>query len=133
MVAETKISLEKTEVFLLEDGILENHVKAMSHIEESDIWAIKKANLSLTNGKPYCILVTAGHLSSISKEAKELTASKDFAQNTIAKAILVDSLGHKIVGNLYLKINKPYIKTKVFTSRALAIAWLQSQIRNKPN
>jgi len=133
MVAETKISLEKTEVFLLEDGILENHVKAMSHIEESDIWAIKKANLSLTNGKPYCILVTAGHLSSISKEAKELTASKDFAQNTIAKAILVDSLGHKIVGNLYLKINKPYIKTKVFTSRALAIAWLQSQIRNKPD
>lgn len=94
-MAETKISLEKTEVFLLEDGILENHVKAMSHIEESDIWAIKKANLSLTNGKPYCILVTAGHLSSISKEAKELTASKDFAQNTIAKAILVDSLGHK--------------------------------------
>jgi len=131
MVAESKISLEKTEVFLLEDGILENHVKAMSHIEESDIWAIKKANLSLTNGKPYCILVTAGHLSSISKEAKELTASKDFAQNTIAKAILVDSLGHKIVGNLYVKLNKPYIKTKVFTSRELAIAWLQSQIRNK--
>lgn len=131
MVAESKISLEKTEVFLLEDGILENHVKAMSHIEESDIWAIKKANLSLTNGKPYCILVTAGHLSSISKEAKELTASKDFAQNTISKAILVDSLGHKIVGNLYVKLNKPYIKTKVFTSRELAIAWLQSQIRNK--
>lgn len=131
MVAESKIALEKADVYLIEDGILENHVKAMSHIEESDIWAIKKANLSLTNGKPYCILVTAGHLSSISKEAKELTASKDFAQNTIAKAILVDSLGHKIVGNLYVKLNKPYIKTKVFTSRELAIAWLQSQIRNK--
>ena len=79
MVAESKIALEKADVYLIEDGILENHVKAMSHIEESDIWAIKKANLSLTNGKPYCILVTAGHLSSISKEAKELTASKDFA------------------------------------------------------
>lgn len=103
----------------------------MSHIEESDIWAIKKANISLTNGKPYCILVTAGHLSSISKEAKELTASKDFAQNTVAKAFLVDSLGHKIVGNLYLKINKPHIKTKVFTNRELAIDWLRSQIRNK--
>ncbi|MBN8693385.1 MAG: hypothetical protein J0L69_09315 [Bacteroidetes bacterium] len=133
MVAESKISLEKADVFLIEDGILENHVKAMSHIEESDIWAIKKSNLSLTSGKPYCILVTAGHLSSISKEAKEVTASKDFAQNTIAKAILVDSLGHKIVGNLYVKLNKPYIKTKVFTSRDLAIAWLQAQIRNKPD
>lgn len=129
MVTESIISLEKTDISLLEDGILENHVKAMCHIEENDIWAIKKANLSLTNGKAYCILVTAGHLSSISKEAKQLTASKDFAQNTIAKAILIDSLGHKIVGNLYLKINKPYIRTKVFTSRELAIAWLQLQLR----
>lgn len=131
MVTESKISIDKSEVFLLEDGILENHIKSMSHIEESDIWAIKKANISLTNGKPYCILVTAGHLSSISKEAKELTASKDFAQNTVAKAFLVDSLGHKTVGNLYLKINKPHIKTKVFTNRELAIDWLRSQIRNK--
>lgn len=131
MVAESKISLEKTEISLLESGILENHILPMAHIEESDIWAIKKANFSLTDGKPYCILVTAGHLSSISKEAKELTASKDFAQNTIAKAILVDSLGHKIVGNLYLKINKPFIKTKVFTSRELAVIWLREQLTNR--
>ncbi len=74
MVTESIISLEKTDISLLGDGILENHVKAMCHIEENDIWAIKKANLSLTNGKAYCILVTAGHLSSISKEAKQLAS-----------------------------------------------------------
>ncbi len=127
---DLRIDLDKFEVMLLEDGIIENFIKPMKHVDLVDIVQLKEANKSLANGKPYTVLVVSGHLASISKEAKELTASKEFAQNTIAKALICDSLGSKLVVNLYLKINKPYILTKSFTNKNEAVNWLRSHLKS---
>lgn len=120
------LTSEKTEVLILEPGIIENIVKPGAIIETEDILRLKEKNEQLSKGKKYVVLVTSGHLSSITKEARELVASKEFAQNTMAKALLIDSLGHRIVGNFYLKINKPHIKTRLFVDRDVAILWLKS-------
>lgn len=130
VTTDTYIELDKFEVTLLEEGIIENFVKPMKHVEANDIIELKEANKSLAQGKPYTVLVSSGHLASISKEAKELTASKEFAQNTIAKALICDSLGTKLVVNLYLKINKPFIHTKSFTNKNEAVNWLRLQLKN---
>lgn len=120
------LTTEKTEVHLLEPGIIENIVKPGASIEAEDIQQLKEKNVELSHGEKYVVLVSSGHLSSISKEARELTASKEFAQNTLAKALLVESLGHRIVGQFYLKINKPHIKTRLFTDRTIALIWLRN-------
>lgn len=130
VTTDTYIELDKFEVTLLEEGNIENFVKPMKHVEANDIIELKEANKSLAQGKPYTVLVSTGHLASISKEAKELTASKEFAQNTIAKALICDSLGTKLVVNLYLKINKPFIHTKSFTNKNEAVNWLRLQLKN---
>lgn len=117
---------------LLEPGIIENAIQEGVHIEDTDVLEIKHHNLSLTKGKRYTVLVSSGYLSSISKEARELTASKEFAMNTVAKAIIVDTTGHQLIGNFYLNVNKPHIKTKLFTNREKALNWLR-EILNTEN
>jgi hypothetical protein len=86
-------------------------------------------NTSLSAGKKYCVLVTVHGMTHITKEARELTASAAFVQNTVAKAVLVTLIGHRLVVNFYMKVNKPKIKTHMFTDREKAIEWLRSQLK----
>ncbi|MEO6302581.1 MAG: hypothetical protein ABIP51_05375 [Bacteroidia bacterium] len=124
-----KVVTEKFEITLLEKGIIENHVFPQITIDAPDILEIKKYNLALAQNNPYVVLVTSRHLSGVTKAAMELTARKDFAEQTIGKALLIESTGHKIVGNFYLRVNKPYIKTKIFSDREKAMEWLRGFIK----
>ncbi len=120
----TKIAL----VRLIDDRISEVVVDDYSYVEAEDIKEIKAANMTLHQGKEYVILIDAGTMTNFSKEARELSASQEYAEFTIAKALLVKSVGHRLVGNFYININKPFIKTKVFSDRHTAIIWLQKQL-----
>jgi hypothetical protein len=130
---QTSIDLEKYRLTLVESGIIENYVKPGVLIEAADVWEIKRQNLILTDQKEYCVMIISGHLSSVSKEAREVVASREFMGNTLAKALIVDSLGHRIVGNFYLSVNKPFIKTKIFSDRTEALKWLRIQLNEKSN
>lgn len=112
----------------LKGNILENIVHDNVNIEVEDVREIKELNLSLSDNKPYAILVDSGMMTSISAEARKLSASKEFQINTIAKALFVRSVGHRLVGNFYIKINKPHIKTKIFADREKAIDWLEEEL-----
>ena len=118
----------KVEFNNLGNGIIENIVKGGVSIEYEDVLQIKETNQSLANGKKYVLLISSEPFATISKAARELSASKEFAETTLAKAILVDSLGQTLVVNFYLSINKPKIKTKMFSmkDRDKAIEWLKT-------
>jgi hypothetical protein len=116
---------DKHSSHLLEPGIIENTIFPGAFLEEADMHVIKNNNLALTKGKRYVVLVSSGYLAGISKEARELTASKDYVVNTLAKAIILENTGHQLIGNFYLKVNKPHIKTKLFTDREKALKWLR--------
>ncbi len=130
---QTSIDLDKFNLTLVEPGIIENYIKPGVLIEAADAWELKRQNLLLAEQKEYCVLVVSGHLSSVSKEAREVVASREFVVKTKAKALIVDSLGHRIVGNFYLSVNKPYIKTKIFSDRSEALKWLRTQLIEKSN
>ena len=129
MVTQDLITKSAT-VRLIAHGIIENVLNDYSTLEREDVLEIKDANIKLSNGQAYAVLVDSGVYTTISKEARELLASKEFAQKTIAKALLVHSLGHRIVGRFYIRINKPYTTTKVFSDREEAINWLSIQLSN---
>jgi len=126
---QKKISTEKFEITLIEKGIIENILMSLALIDQKDVQELKKYNLQIAGGKPYALLVIPGNLTTITKEARELLAQKDFTHITFAKALLIQSTGHKLVGNFYLKINKPYTNTKIFSDRSKALTWLRSFIK----
>ncbi|MBK9191731.1 MAG: hypothetical protein IPM77_09575 [Crocinitomicaceae bacterium] len=125
---QKEIETVKFKAKMIEPGLIENYIKPGVNIDVADAWEIKKSNMELTNGNSYAVLVVSGHLSSVTKGAREVVASRQFVGKTIAKALLVDSLGHRLVGNFYLTVNKPLITTKIFTDREAAINWLRTLI-----
>jgi len=129
-VAQT-INSTKFSAVLIEPGLIENSIHPGVHLEVEDMLAIKKANQSIAGGVPYVVLVSSGHLSSISNEARLLTASREFALGTIAKALLIRSMGHRIVGNFYLAVNRPVLPTQIFTEREKALVWLRLKLSEK--
>lgn len=124
------IYIEKVRISLIEDGIIENFFLGGKTIEPADMWEAKQINLKLSANKPYSVLVLAEELTSFSIEARELTASKDFQGKNIAKALLFDGLGQRIIANFYMRVNRPHIKTNVFGDRNKAIVWLREELRN---
>lgn len=60
-------------------------------------------------------------------EVREWASAPDGNKNTIADALVISSLPHKILANFYLKFNKPVKPTKIFNARDKAIAWLLKQ------
>jgi hypothetical protein len=124
----TEISNTRFEIRLLEKGIIENVILEGVHIEKQDVLDIKEKNLSLAGGEKYAVLISAHYLSTFSKESRELTASAEFAKETIATAIIADNMGLRLIGNFYLQVNKPHIRTKLFTDRDEAMNWLRSEL-----
>lgn len=116
---------------LLTPTIIENVIHDYAELDSADIIEIKEINKRLTGGKHYAVLVDSGMMTSITKEGRELSSSKDFQQQTTAKALLIRSLGHRIVGRFYIRVNKPHIRTKIFSDRDKAIQWLKRHVTYK--
>lgn len=119
---------EKFKCRILEDGIIENTILEGQNIEVKDVLKIKERNLQLANEKPYALLIISENYSTISKEAMELSASSSFKQITVAKALLVSSLPHRLICNFYIRVNKPAIPTKIFKDTNEAMNWLRMML-----
>jgi hypothetical protein len=61
-------------------------------------------------------------------KVREWAAAEDGNIFTIADALVINSLGHKILADFYIKFNKPVKPTKLFSKQAKAISWLLSNV-----
>lgn len=123
---QTKIITDKYEISLLEKGIILNHMAAGAVIDVKEILEMKENNVRLAENQPYTMLITTGHLTDTTNAARNLTAKKDFNSLILARALLTNSIGHMMVANFYLRVNAPTVKTKLFSDREKALAWLRT-------
>jgi hypothetical protein len=129
MANQREIFTPKCQAILYEPHLVINKVLDGHTLDANDILELKQANISLTEGKLYAILVLFGAMTEVTQDARELIASKEFQQNTIAKALLVNNIGHRLLGNFYLSVNRPHIKTRLFTEQETALSWLRSELQ----
>ncbi len=97
-------------------------------IEEKDAEEAIEAINTITQGKKYYLLTETGNNFTASAEAREYMANKIGTTSVLANAIYLKSLPIRLIINVYVKINKPVVPTKVFNSEALALEWLKEQI-----
>ena len=126
--ADGIMDLEKVQISFIEEGIVLNYIKAGKSIDAKDVLHIRNVNLSLVKYQPYGVLVESDEITSFSREARELAASEEIACHSAAKAIYIKSLGQRIIANFYLKVNKPFVKTRVFVNKEEAIEWIREQV-----
>ena len=123
-----KVSIEKFDIILHESGIIENIGKKGHIIGVEDVKNLIETNMRLTKNGNYAALIDLDELSSFTKEAMNYTADKKTSPKIIARALMVNNLSKRIVGNFYVKVMSPQVNTKLFTERLKAIAWLEEQL-----
>lgn len=129
MSNQIEIFTSKCRITLLEPNLLENFVLDYAVIELEDLLEVKKINQELTKGEPYAAILTFGDMTEVTKKAREQIASIEHKQNTVAKAILVNNIGDRLLGNFYLAVNKPIIKTRLFINRETSLNWLRQELQ----
>jgi hypothetical protein len=77
-----------------------------------------------TNGNKHPILVIYGEYNSFEPGVREYLAGPDVDRVSLAHALVVKGLALKILGNAYLRINKPMRPTRLFTNEHDALKWL---------
>jgi hypothetical protein len=79
------------------------------------------------NKKPILLLAVYAEDNIFSKEARQFVASKAVNEYVKAEALVLNSMALRIMGNFYLKVNKPARQSKLFNNRAAAIEWLSTR------
>jgi len=83
-----------------------------------------KERISFSKNQSYACLINMKGIKSITRDAREYMATEG-GKYLKAGALLVDSALSKMIGNLFLSINKPQVPTKLFTDEQQAKEWLQ--------
>jgi hypothetical protein len=126
------IETEKCIIKIHDDDLLEYNIKEGSILNASDVWFGKKEVMKRSPHKKFYVLAEGIDFFTLTPEAREICASKEFSTHTYAMAFYTKNISVMLMGELFNKINKPYIPTKVFYDPDNAREWLNEQrMKNK--
>jgi hypothetical protein len=120
------IGLDFASVELFENGIIRVGFFDKQSIGESESREINNAIGALSDGKPARIMMVPQPNTVFDHGAREFSSSDEGLQYTIGDAMVITSLGHKILVSFYLKFNKPKKPSKAFDTEEAAMDWLLS-------
>ncbi len=112
-------------LFMRSDNIIELHFESGFSGSAGDARNMMSVFKKLSGRFKPSLLVICSEDNTFSKEAREYTASKEVSDVLKADAFVIKGLALRIIGNGYLKINKPSRPTRLFNSREEAIDWLK--------
>lgn len=124
-VMKNEIILENSTVRLREDGIMHVHMRPGWQLELSDAVEIVEAEGKLGGGGKFPTLHTMDKYITLGEGVREFSAAEG-TKYTSAEAYVIKSLSQRILGNFYLKVDKPSVPTRLFTDVDNAIEWLKT-------
>ena len=117
-VIETRISRK----WLDEDGILRIIMLPKVAVTLPDVKADMATYEQATGGKKCPVLVDIRDLKSMDREARAF-GSANGPEHLLAAALLISSPVSRVIGNLFLGLNRPSIPIRLFTSEVEAVEW----------
>lgn len=123
-VSEAVFSNNKFEIFILTPTIFKLKPRVNVELEVQDAVEIRKNFLALAGGRKWAVLVDGANFFSTTNEFRQLSASAAYTNLRLALAIVTNSMANKILGNFFIKVNKPSTPTRLFSNEAEALAWL---------
>lgn len=109
-----------------DDLFIEFKVKKNTTLQASDVWESRDMSIQHIPGKKFFVLFEADENADISGDARRAGASDEYTKHVAALALYSTKLHEKIIGNLFLKINRPKVPTQFFDDRDKAIQWLKT-------
>jgi hypothetical protein len=115
-------------MFLRENNIIQLNFEPGFQGEAKDAREMVKTYQKIKGPGKALLLVIYSEDNMFSKEAREYTASGEVSAILKADALVIKGLALRIIGNGYLKINKPNRPTRLFNSEAEAVNWLKTMV-----
>jgi hypothetical protein len=97
-------------------------------LDVEDIRKAKELVVALRPGVKFYVYGEGVEFFTLTKEARELCATKEHSDNTIAIAFYTKNVSLLLLGEIFNKINKPVVPTRIFNDRKKAKAWLSQQM-----
>jgi hypothetical protein len=119
-----KVETSSAIVSLRNDGIMEYRVKPLQEYTVKELRETNEAAGILGGGKPYPNLVILTDFFNADAECRKYAATEESNRYTLADAFLVQSVAAKLIGNFYVRFNKPARPSRIFTSAEDAVSWL---------
>jgi hypothetical protein len=124
IVFERKIRTRKTEVALRSDGIMQYELKVAADFSIEDLKEVNEAAGIIGQGKAYPNLIFISQFLNAEADFRNYAAGEESNRFTKADAFVVNSVALKLIGNFYIRFNKPLRPTRIFTSAKEATSWL---------
>ena len=112
-----------------DDLLIEFLVKKNSNLQASDVWESRNLSVEYMPGKKFFVLFEGDEGAGVTGDARRAGASEEYTKHVSALALYSNKSYEKIIGSLFLKINKPKVPTEFFDDRDKAIAWLKNQAK----
>jgi hypothetical protein len=108
--------------FLVREGIELNGTVAREM--KNDLVKIIRSNICY-------ILLGGGEFFNVTIKARELGSSRKISSHLVALAFYSSNVSLQALGEMYKKIDKPYVHTRIFNNRDSARDWLLEQIEKE--
>lgn len=117
----------KIKMTYMDQQLIHYKVKENCLITMDDVNLCLEAIEEFDSENVYLNLYELGKNSKIMEDVKAWASDSKGNKQTVADAIVIQSLAHKLIANAYLKINRPPLPTKIFTNYERALEWLLKQ------
>jgi hypothetical protein len=109
-------------------GLTEFVIKADAILDEGLVRDSKSVLEQIRPGHKHYLLVSSEGFFRLTRKARKIGASKNFSTHLAAISCYTSNFSLALLGELYNKINKPVVPTKVFHSKEVATEWLEEQM-----
>lgn len=118
-----KTELYFGELFLRSDNIVQINLFDNKEITRKEVEILVEETLKLTNKILHPVIIYVGEFASFTEDARAYSASEQGKRACTAEAFIINNLGHKLIANFYLTVNKPVKPVKFFENEIDAINW----------
>ncbi len=120
------IENRSSKLWIGEHGIIFQDWKPESRIELLDGRETLEAIRTLGQGKPVLLSVDINNVKSATREARAFGAEAEYSRHLKAVAMWTNSRVGRIIGNFFIRFNRPPYPSKIFDTAADAQQWLKA-------
>ena len=107
------------------DGIVQLNTADDAYFTIKEAREFVDALRTITHGKPHPVLKVPGKHANIDKDSRTYMATDEALQYSIAEAVIIRNMAQRIIGNFYLKFDRPKKPVRLFDSMTEAETWLK--------
>lgn len=121
-----EIKHEFFHLFLRSDGIVQLNTIDEAYFTIKEAKEFVQALRNITKGVPHLILKIPGKHATVDNESRIYMSTEEALRFSLAEAVIIRNVAQRMIGNFYLKFDKPKKPIQLFNEVEEAEKWLKT-------